>query len=175
MISEPFHLRRPRLVRQRQPMSCWAAALESWLSVCCPRADYDESWAVETFARWQAGDCRIEWEGLKAIASLFRMQCEERGGGLTPDYILERLRLGHLWVTYIPTPGPVAAHTVVIYGIGNAAVDVVDPLEGYVSRPHEFFESRTRALVAWPSAAGGVIPDPSSRIEWFLQTGAILP
>ncbi len=172
----PLYLRRPRLVRQRQPMSCWAAALESWLSVCSPGSPYDEDWAVRAFARWQAGDCRIEWEGLMAVARLFRMECEELGaGGLTPEYIRGRLEAGHLYLTYIPTPGPVAAHTVVVHGIGEAAVDVVDPLEGYLSRPHEFFLSRTRALAGWPSRAGGVIPDPAARVEWFLQTGVILP
>ena len=176
MERQPFYLRRPVLVRQRQPMSCWAAALESWLSVCRPGAPYTEAWALQAFSRWQAGDSRIEWAGLKAVADLFSMRSEETGlGALTPDYLDRRLHSGHIYVTYIPTPGPVAAHTVVVYGIGNVAVDVMDPLEGYLSRPHEFFESRTRALVGWPSCAGGVIPDPTGRVNWFLETGVILP
>ena len=177
MDRRPFYLRRPVLVRQREAMSCWAAALESWLSVCCPGSQYSEAWAIRAFSRWQAGDSRIEWEGLKAAAGLFRMRSEEVGvGALTPDYLEEKLRSGgHLYITYIPTPGPVAAHTVVVYGIGNAAVDVMDPEEGYVSQPHEFFLSRTRALVCWPPCAGGVIPDPSGRVKWFLESGLIAP
>jgi hypothetical protein len=176
MERQPFYLRRPTLVRQRQPMSCWAAALESWLSVCRPGAPYTEAWALQTFSRWQAGDARIEWTGLKAVADLFSMRSEVAGmGALTPDYLDHRLHSGHVYLTYIPTPGPVAAHTVVVYGIGTAAVDVMDPLEGYVSRPHEFFETRTRALVGWPSGAGGVIPDPTGRVNWFIETGVILP
>jgi hypothetical protein len=176
MDRQPFYLRRPALVRQSNAMSCWAAALESWLSVCRPGAPYDEGWALEAMSRWQAGDSRIEWEGLIALASLFSMRTEEVGpGALTPDHLEERLHAGHLYLTYIPTPGPVAAHTVVVYGIGNAAVDVMDPLDGYISRPHEFFRSRTRALVGWPSCAGGIIPDPAWRVNWFLRTGTILP
>lgn len=176
MERQPFYLRRPILVRQRQPMSCWAAALESWLSVCRPGAPYTEAWALHAFSRWQAGDSRIEWAGLQAVADLFSMRSEEAGlGALTPDYLDHRLHSGHIYLTYIPTPGPVAAHTVVVYGIGNAAVDVMDPLEGYLSRPHEFFQSRTRALVGWPSCAGGGIPDPTARVNWFLETGVILP
>ena len=176
MDRQPFYLRRPALVRQRQAMSCWAAALESWLSVCCRGALYNEAWALETFSRWQTADCRIEWAGLKAAADLLAMRSEETGvGALTPEYLLDRLRSGHLYLTYIPTPGPVEAHTVVVYGIGNVAVDVMDPLEGYISRPHEFFESRTRAFIGWPSRAGGVIPDPAARVKWFVETGVILP
>jgi hypothetical protein len=176
MVRQPFYLRRPPLVRQRQVLSCWAAALESWLSVCCRQPGYDQAWALETFSRWRTGTGSIEWAGLKAAAQLLAMRSEETGAGaLTPEYLLERLRCGHLYLTYIPTPGPVEAHTVVVYGIGPVAVDLMDPLEGYLSRPHEFFASRTRAFLGWPSCAGGVIPDPAARVKWFLETGVILP
>ena len=153
-------------------MSCWAAALESWLSVCLSGSPYDEDWAVRSFTRWQATDCRIEWAGLRALADLFRMRSEIVGmGALTPDYFYNRLQSGILYLTYVPTTGQVDSHSVVAYGVGFMGVDVMDPLEGYLTRPLEFFGSRTKAFVGWPSCPGGVIPDPASRVDWFLKTG----
>ncbi len=176
MTFEPIYRARPALVRQRYPMSCWAAALESWLSVCSPRCPFDEAWALATFAPWQTPDHRLEWAGLEVLRQVFSMDHDETGpGGLTPEYLAARLRRGHLYVTYMPTPGPVASHTVVIYGVGNVAADVMDPLEGYLSRPHEFFRARTRALVFWPSLGDGTIPDPSARLRLMVRRLGIAP
>lgn len=166
MSFEPVFRARPALVRQRYPMSCWAAALESWLSVCAPRCRFDEAWALGAFAAWQAPDHRMDWKGLAVLAEVFFMSSEEIGpGAATPAFLAGKLRCGHLYVSYMPTPGPVSAHSVVVYGVGPASVDVMDPLEGFQSLPHGFFLTRTRVLVCWPSLGHGTIPDPSTRLH----------
>lgn len=153
MGFDSIFLRRPALVRQRQPFSCWAAALESWLSVCLPGAPYDEAWAIRAFGRWQGSACRLDSSGLRAVAQRFSMRSEELGDGmLIPEYLRDRLRRGHLYLAYRPHPGPVPGHVVVVYGVSDVVVAVMDPLEGYLSKPHEFFRSRTQAFVGWPSS-----------------------
>lgn len=168
-------LRRPALVRQRQPFSCWAAALQSWLSVCLPGSPYDEAWAIQAFGRWQGASCRLDSAGLKVLAAVFSMRSQELGAGeLTPGLLCDRLRRGHLFLAYRPHPGPVPGHVVVVYGAGDVAVDVMDPQDGYVSRPHEFFRSRTQAFLGWPWTPNGTLPDPARRVERFLETGQVL-
>lgn len=155
---------RPRLFRQKAGLSCWAAALASWLSVTCPGAALDEAWAIEAFRRWQGPDQRLDWPGLQAIAAALGMGWEETGpGALTPEYFTSRLPLGHLWLTYVPSPGLVAGHTVVVYGVTACTLDLMDPNEGYTSKPLEFFATRTRAFAGWPPR-GGSIPDPRRRV-----------
>lgn len=164
MSHQPFFRTRPMLVRQKSGLSCWAAALASWLSVACPSAALDEAWAISTFRAWQGADQRLDWPGLKDIAVSLDMAWEDVGrGALSPDYFSSRLPVGHLWMTYVPSPGLVAGHTVVVYGVTECTLDLMDPNEGYTSKPLEFFASRSRAFVGWPPR-GGAIPDPRSRI-----------
>lgn len=162
MPHEPFRRIRPRLVRQREAMSCWAAALESWLSVCCPAANYDEAWALQALKDCQVSDHRLTMAGLRRIAGMFGMASEETGpGALTPEYLAARLHLGHLYISYDPGTRPDTGHTVVVWAVGPVTVEVMDPWEGYLSRPFAFFASRSRAFVGWPRYAGGVVPPPN--------------
>jgi hypothetical protein len=138
-------------VRQTGNMSCWAAALESWLRVCRPAEGFDEERLVALFARYQAPGGRIELPGLRAVAARFGMATEELdGAALTPEYLSEKLRLGHLYLTYTPGLTPEIGHSVVAYGVGPVAVDLMDPFEGYITRHFAFFTGRTRAFVGWP-------------------------
>ena len=160
-MHEPFRRVRPPLVRQTSNMSCWAAALVSWLGVCCPRARLDETAIADAFRRWQTPDGRIELPGLQAIAEAFTMGADEvPGANLTPEYLAAKLRFGHLYLTYTPGPAPDIGHTVVVYTVGPVVVDLMDPFVGYTSQPFAFFTSRRRAFVAWPRYGGGVVPLP---------------
>jgi hypothetical protein len=152
-MHEPFFRRRPPLARQGGFLSCWAAALVSWLRVTYPEVELNERGIVDLFTPYCGEGERLLWPGLEAVARHFSMDWAEFGPGkLTPEIVAARLTSGHLYLTYVPCSNArVAAHTVVVWGVGDATVEVMDPFEGYVSRPLEFLQSRTRAFVGWPS------------------------
>ena len=72
-MHEPFFRRRPQLVRQGHFLSCWAAALVSWLRVTYPDLEIDERDIVRLFAPHLGEGERLLWPGLEAIARHFRM------------------------------------------------------------------------------------------------------
>jgi hypothetical protein len=142
-------------------MSCWAAALQSWLKVCCPATDLDENGILALFTSYQTPCGTIELAGLRAIEAMFHMDSEELDGArLTADYLAAKLRLGHLYLTYAPGPAPDIGHSVVVYGAGLVAAELMDPFAGYITRPYAFFTSRTRAFTAWPRGGRGSVPAP---------------
>jgi hypothetical protein len=155
-LQEPklFGFRRPRppLVRQTSNFTCWAAALESWAAVCRPAAAMRQEDLIASHPEWQHAGGALKLDGLHALARAFHMTSEiVTGRELTPEYFAFRLGAGLLYLVYRPTPGPVDGHIVVAYACGPAGVDLMDPVEGYITRPWEFLASRVWAFAGWPS------------------------
>ncbi len=150
---------RPPLVRQRENFTCWAAALESWIGACYPGGAVSQQDLAAAFAAWQRHDGSLMHDGLNAIARAYAMAHETTTGReLTAPFLASRLERGPLFLVYRPTPGPVDGHIVVLYACGPAAVDIMDPLDGYIARPWEFLQSRIWAFVGWPArGVGGLL------------------
>jgi hypothetical protein len=151
-MGETVFQRRPPLVRQREGYTCWAAALESWLHVSSVAAPPDQDWICRRFAAWLTPNRSLAVEGLAPLARAFAMSSQIlTGPELTGAFFAERLRRGHLYMGYRPSPGFVNGHVIVVYGVGPSALEYMDPAEGYVSKPLEFFSTRFWAFVGWAS------------------------
>lgn len=140
-------------VSQWNPMSCWAAALESWLqAVNAGRPKYAQDQLVTKYATYKqvghAKYCGIEPYDLEVVFNDLHIQhynMNISGRPVRPAFISETLKTKrHLLLIY--KSGSTCGHTLVLYGIGypegsELAISVMDPaFGGYRNIPFSDFD-----------------------------------
>jgi hypothetical protein len=155
----------PPVVKQDATDLCWAAALESWLTVVPGRG-----WASQDELRKRYGKPKAK-EGEEstgpeggldpltwpAVAQAFQIQYRVvEGSDLQYLWrlVYSKLQKGHVLILFPLQSG--AGHTHVIWGIdqdssGEFVYSVMDPNSGDLStRQDRFYTLRKQVVVAWP-------------------------
>ena len=156
------YLNFPPLVEQVDEMSCWAAALEAWLSVTPGRkrrTQHELIGVMEQKAALDAEGYLNIKKGVPLLAQMVGMGLEvfpkHKKAQLTGTYLLKKLaKRGYLYMVYNVYG---IGHAVVVYGIvnepGNETIFAMDPWRGrytndtladYKQDSHEF-------VVGWPA------------------------
>ncbi len=147
----------PPLVEQVDEMSCWAAALEAWLSVTPgrkQRSQHELIGVMEKKAALNADGYLITKKGIPLLAQMAGMTVQvfpkHKKDQLTGTFLLKKLaKRGYLYMVYNVFG---VGHAVVIYGVvnepGNETILAMDPwmgrsytndtLDDYKVDSHEF-------------------------------------
>lgn len=145
----------PRIV-QSDPMSCWGASYESWaraVGVSRPPSDMQLYQFFSQISGYTGSNHGATNGGIRAVGYLGGMNLEfVRGSQLTPGFIETRLRQnGHIYLAYRPlAPGIPGGHVVVVYGVADSHVLVMDPDPSVLfpcHAPISWFLSKTHAFV----------------------------
>lgn len=138
-------------------MSCWAAALSSWLKGT-QGSDYSVANLLQIF-RWYVTKNGLDISYFDRIADsgLVNMYYDFYDpSDLTFDYIYLQLQQSYLYLMSIPASGP--AHVVVLYGVvrdratgANEEIQIMDPLFGKLKRGSlsEYRKLADSFLVGW--------------------------
>jgi hypothetical protein len=166
-MNDHLQLQIPKAVLQdTNQFTCWAAALESWLSVTpgCPLA-----WAIksqtdaireyEYFCDDETGARVLKGFRWFAAALGMRFESFKPAAGLSARYVYEKLETkGYLYVFAVgqQTLGNGRAHASVIYGISNyeterCTVAVMDPWKVGIVPTKSFreYQKAKEILIAW--------------------------
>lgn len=145
------------IVAQSNTYWCWAAALESWLTVS-PRTQHTQQELMVMFARWEdpanGGLTPIGWG---EVSKRFNLRATDfvPGSRLTAEFLHARLRNnGFLLIVFNLAPGG-PAHTNVVYGVrvrsSGSFVKAMDPKGSgqIIERPLNFYSDRDFVGVLW--------------------------
>jgi len=157
----------PPYVQQGNTFWCWAAAMESWLTVTAGRDMLSQDELRTMFRSFtDPGNGGLTPAGWRAVATRFNMEARmfTNSGApgsaaptqIAPKFIYDTLRQkGFIVIVYNLAPGG-PAHTNVIYGIQSMAFDtnllVMDPEEnggGLLTRPLSHYSSRDFVGLLW--------------------------
>ena len=163
-----YSLSPPPIVAQAKSWACWAACLESWLTVTPGREMYSQAQLLAMFAPWAdptTGELKMP-EGWNEVEKKFRIQHRlfdssraDTPTRLTSAYLLDLLKgQGFLLIIFRLSRGG-AAHTNVLFGVrkrstGNQ-VRVMDPMKADRLQRMEldYFTHPDREIVGvfWPA------------------------
>lgn len=145
------------IVSQSNTYWCWAASLESWLTVS-PRTQHNQQELMLMFTPWEdphnGGLTPMGWG---VVSTRFNLEARDfvPGSRLTAEFLHARLRRnGFLLIVFNLAPGG-PAHTNVIYGIrvrsSGSFVRVMDPQDPgqVVERPLNYYSNRDFVGVLW--------------------------
>lgn len=149
----------PPYVRQTDPHSCWAAAMESWLAASPGRTRVDQDLL---YIEMHGIKGALTDDGMLTKAGIKALSMEYKLGGkslpnkdlkkLTGKFLWERLtKKGYLWMAYdyYGLPG----HVVVVYGmLDKQVVLAMDPMDtqAFTSYPLEDYKYGARQFyIAW--------------------------
>ncbi|MDQ6785461.1 MAG: hypothetical protein M3033_01390 [Acidobacteriota bacterium] len=158
----------PKQVQQYKDgrFTCWAAALESWMSVT-PQSP--ASWFIKTqddaIAEWKSfsgsnSGLDVQW-GFRLMAAAVGMEygvfkpAKKISGGFLYDKLKTR---GHIYVLYaggMTNTSGQFGHCVVVYGISNlwsdsCKVSFMDPwTANYKDEPLTYFQQAGEAVAGW--------------------------
>lgn len=159
----------PRKVLQykKGKFTCWAAALESWMSVT-PQSP--ASWMISTqddaINQWSMfmadnGGLEVKW-GFRFMAAAVGMEYKvcKPAKKISGSLIYEKLKYrGHIYLFFaggMTMASGQIGHCVVIYGVsdpwsGKAKVSYMDPWYGdyKVREPLSYFQGADEAVVGW--------------------------
>jgi hypothetical protein len=156
----------PVLIEQENPHWCWAAAMESWLTMTASREPSDQGALRDRFAAFtnpNGGLTPAGWSKLAAEYNLeSRMYSENLAHGAPPPSIISAQLIhdilkskGFIVVHYSQIPGA-PPHTHVIYGIETVGTDIVllamDPQKpggGMVGHPLNHYASSDFTVLMW--------------------------
>ena len=166
-MSSLFHQIPREVLQDTNQFTCWAAALEAWLSVTpgCPLA-----WAIknkedaireyEYFCESASGENILK--GFRWFAAAFGMNFDsfKPAQKLSARYVYEKLAAkGCLYVFAVGQPalGNGRAHALVIYGISDYETDecctvaVMDPWKSGIVPTKSFreYQKAEEILIAW--------------------------
>ncbi|WP_046869564.1 LysM peptidoglycan-binding domain-containing protein [Microvirga massiliensis] len=160
-------LARPPLVKQAEIMNCWAAAMESWLTVS-PREPFSQERLKEMFSFFtDAVTGGLTPAGWGAIATRFQMTARLFStsplAGESPEgFKAELLRgilekSGFIVIVYNHAGNGAVSHVNVVYGIvfegDTTYLWVMDPFDspfgGYQKRPLSFYKDRMPVGILW--------------------------
>jgi hypothetical protein len=152
---------------EQTKLTCWAAALESWMSVTpnSPGSWYltTQDSAIDNFYMFMEsnGGLEIQW-GFRFMAAAVGMEIGvfKPSSKLSGSFIYSKLKSrGHIYLFYAGgvsnTSGEIG-HCVVIYGINNpwdknCTVSIMDPWFGEynVDKPLSFFQNANESVAGW--------------------------
>lgn len=157
----------PPYVIQSNTFWCWAAAMESWLSVTPERDPVSQTKLRERFKDFTDPDNGgLTPEGWGAVASAFNMEGQSftanglpgsfSPAAISPKFIYATLKKkGFIVIVYNLAPGG-PAHTNVIYGIQSTPaatfLNVMDPEEdggGLITRSLDHYTNRDFVGLLW--------------------------
>lgn len=156
-----FTLPPPPIVKQNVELqnkhfSCWAASLESWLTVS-PQTQYTQDQLMEMFKPWEdPSNGGLTSNGWSEVSKKFSLEGTwGTGPELTAGFLQEKLRnKGFVLIVYNLVPqGP--SHVSVVFGVrvrsSGKFVRVMDPFgEGeLVERPLDFYTVRDFIGLLW--------------------------
>ncbi len=159
-MAKNISLELPPWVPQKNPHTCWAAALESWLKVVPHRQKYTQAQLLGNpeWAEYLDSQGGLDLNGFGVIAgdvgigmdwniAMSSDQMPGSDGG--PELIYEILsNSGYVWIAYRVEGG---YHANVIYGIFKNFLKAVDPgPDQFKPRPWDFYTYKFPVIMGWP-------------------------
>jgi hypothetical protein len=144
-----FYRRVPPCVQQDREMNhCWAAAFESWSTASPDRPTRTIQDLVDQYA--SEPDEGINELHLGYLLKDFRMGSRAGTFDLSANWLIEKLRFGHLILVY--KSGQNSSHTLVVYGADSSegVMSYMDPWYGAYRYWGVSNLNDRKKLVAWP-------------------------
>jgi hypothetical protein len=139
-------------IHQSREWTCWAAALSWWTGVVRGRTPQTEADLIAAYATDPATGALDATTGWPPLASDLGLSYEVRTGtAVNPAWIEGHLRADG-YVVLVYRRGADDSHAVVVYGVSDQFVNVMDPEYGrYRWFTGEWLASVPYILVAWPN------------------------